>query len=355
MTRDDTPDRPASLCDAVEMMRATLGRRARSRSERADLHVGDAEVSLTVRHPTGGCCGRGWTTARLRVAHPAAFTVDERPSWWSFEPPGDHDDVLGEAIAAARGHLGLLGVPRVWRDAGPAGRRAAISRLAAEAASLAWARCDPTARATAIAFAPPARSYVYAGLLADARGHLARVVETWPGLLALGAAHTHGHAEIMRLLLDGRSVRDVLDGTLGKLRDRPGARRMVREAPIDLDGSVLRDAIAGPAIDVNDLPFGPDARRTWYRWAATWRRVIEGRPQGSPIRFGGFVSRHALELEAIARAERADAAALLSSLLERLDRTGAPVPDRASSPAREMARLRAWQETPGAAARHRRE
>lgn len=307
---------------------------------RASLHVARGEVELVVSAWPGMRC-QPWSevTARLRLVHPVEITLDDRPHWWSFEPPMDQADVLAELVRTSVGR-------QRWppMDARHLHACTLLDRLVAHATDLALEVTDEGAVAIVRELAPRTRAFAYAGLLADERGRFAEALAAWPGLIALAASHPSS-ALIARLIHEGRSIRDIVDGTLGELRDRPGARRLVRDAPPRLDGAALRGVIEAPGIDVNDVPAAPAARPYWYRWASAWRVVIEDRPQGSPIRVGGFVSRHALALEALARAVDATAETLVAELLDMLDRTATPPPGRSSSPARVLERLRAWHET----------
>lgn len=303
------------------------------------MHAASDEVELVVSPWPGMRC-QPWSrvTAQLRLVHPVMIALDKTPHWWSFDSPSEDGDVLDDLVGRTVGwrHLPMGSTPR-------AHAHALLHSLVTHAAGLAMERADACTLAKVRGLAPRTRSFAYAALLADERGHFAQALAAWPGLVALAAHHTSSDL-IARLILDGRSIRDIVDGTLGAERARPGARRLVRFAPCDLDGAALRGVIEAPGIDVNDLPSGPVARRTWYRWAAAWRAVIERRPQGSPIRVGGFVSRHALELEALARDADVDAEALVTELLDHIDHTTTPPPGRSSSPALVVARLRTWHE-----------
>ncbi len=313
---------------------------------RAEVRANDDEVELTVGLGAPGAPGAPGhhderSTARLRVGRDAAFEIDGRPHWWSFEPLDRHDDALAAVIEWAAWRAPRAGSWQAQSEARDA-RRRAITRLATTAAALAWELTEEPARSLAMCFAPRARAFVYAGLRDDALGRFAQLVESWPGLLAL-AALSSSAGPIARQLAAGASARDTLDHLLGARAGRSGARRLVRAAPLGLDGGVLLDALDAPGLDVNDLPASEEARRTWYAWAATWQRVSKRHHPPWAERFGGFVSRHADTLDEIAHEEQSDPHTLLAAVLDHVRHTGAP-PGRGSSPVRVLAALRTWHE-----------
>lgn len=313
---------------------------------RAEVRASHDEVELTVhlgspREPGEPGDRHERSTARLRVGREPAFELDGQSHWWSFEPQDRHDDALASVIEWATWCVPREG-PRPARSEARDARRRAITRLATTAAAIAWELGEEPARSIAMAFAPRARAFVYAGLCDDVRGRFAQLVEAWPGLLAL-AALSPSAVPLARQLAGGASARDALDHLLGARASRGGARRLVREAPLGLDGGVLLDALDAPGIDVNDLPAADEARRTWYSWAASWQRVSTRRRPPWAARFGGFVSRHAAALDAVTRDERSDPHTVLSTILDHAWHTAAP-PGRDSSPTRVMATLQAWHE-----------
>jgi hypothetical protein len=189
----------------------------------------------------------------------------------------------------------------------------------------------------------------YTALVGDSTGRIAQVVKTCPNVFTLVAgssrAWMQGVTHIARAVCSGVRLPKIVDEALaiGLPAYRPHgcasalhrhANALVRDLPpLAVDELLL--VLHAPGADINDLHAAGGCGTQWAGFVAAWSRrarSIDDVPRAR--RLGGFLSRHAALL-----CEQFHSP---DDIVDWLDRTGAPVPGRSTSPTRVCAQVSAW-------------
>jgi hypothetical protein len=222
---------------------------------------------------------------------------------------------------------------------------AVVLRVGRWAATWAIKDCDPTARDLALRFSPEVRMFVYAALMADATGRVEQMVESCPGLLTRAATDEGFGARALAGICEGLPLRGLLVDAVASVMPverRPAAAVFVRRVPASVPPGVLTSTLMALGSDVNDMPSSVDERHTWYEWQAEGLRVQRRFADADRPRFGSFVSKHALALDAIAIHGLEDRAILLSEIVDWARSDQGTVPTRAASPQQIYDTLHYW-------------
>jgi hypothetical protein len=264
----------------------------------------------------------------------------EELMWWAMSELWDSEAIETDAA----GHLGR-GVEQPARDR----TSRQIHEIREVIAERARQLVEPRA-ATLVAAMESRTAYcAYTALVGDNTGRIAQLVKTCPNVFALIAgssqAWTQGVTYIARAVCDGVRLPKIVDEALaiGLPAYTPHgcastlnrhANALVRELPpLAVDELLL--VLHAPGTDINDLYAAGGYGAQWAGFVAAWSRrarLIEDVPRA--LRLGGFVSRHGASLSEQFHSP--------DDIVDWLDRTGAPVPGRSTSPTRVRDQVNAW-------------
>ena len=288
-------------------------------------------------------------TIELRVAAPVRCLVNGQPSSWNMTSSCDEQSgPFADAIAWALEQLDPEWNEFCWDEllnVRYAAHRAELAHVCRIAASRAVDMCADDARVTAMQFNDAMRMFLYAALLEYDSERVMQMLDICPGLFILAAVTPN--IDIARGVHEGRSLPQLLRAAISSTTERVNiATLLVRRAPAVLSPAWLLGAILAEGIDINDMPSTRANLWIWYRWMFDFHRAA-GRIQDANhrARFGGFVSKHAIELEAISDGREMDGHATLNEILDYIVLGLGSTPSRRSSPARVVELLDAWHDT----------
>lgn len=325
---------------------------------RIDVREGMNEVALALSVVSKHSRGDYWYAedrfeVHLRLAHPVWCRVNGTRSNWDMERVGTPELPLaipaaGPFAAAIEWALYQLEPSSRYahRDEEAIAReapwRVALLRAANRVADRALDMCDPRAHDRASRFDSDVRLFVYGALTSDPSPRTEQMIETCPGLLVL-AADRHD-ADALEGIRRGRRLSPLINVVLPRgCADERAAVILVRRAVTEASPACLRAAIAAKGVDINDMPTETDARRCWYAAVAVCQHLqvrLPGRLDRQ--RFGSFVSKHAVELAAIADARWLDIEAVLTEILDWNIHGPGTVPSRRSSLPRVLEAVATW-------------
>ncbi len=312
----------------------------------AEVTVGEVEVELLL-----------WVSAHardatphdrlqilLRLADPAACHVNDLQTHWEMTALPSTDGPFARAIIWALDHLHPDGACELEpgaqrsRDA----NHARLHKLCAVAAGHAVALCDVDTLGVALLCPEEARLFVYGALLRDTSGRIAEMLATCPGVLRTAAMAFD--TSVVGAILEGAPVSQLLRDAFARTLHGPEVSSLlVQRAPADVRPAWVSAALRTSGIDVNDMPCAAPERFGWYhavyRWSCLAHQVSES---ANRYRFGSFVSKHAVELEALSATRATDAPCLLSEIVDWMVRVGGPVPSRRSSCHKLVAAVEEW-------------
>ena len=322
-----------------------------------------ATLNMTLAVHNGREPGDPWhhfATLEIEVclSHPASCTVNGRTHSWSFaeSPDGPLDDAIWWTMHQLW-DTELIEVGDVMKlDFGVDEERAhATRRRIREICELAAARALELADAVACGLVrrlpKDVGFFTYGALLEDPDGRIQQMIKTCPCLLTLAAAG-NPHGPRVRSLLGGiragKKLSRLIDEALplglehhcpagSSTRLSRHASALVRALPETSLDSLL-NVLYAPGLDINDLVAAGASRGAWIQTMIGWghcARKIDDR--AAAMRLGGFLSRHALELQQM------DIPGLvIEEIMDWLDGTGAAAPGRSSSPKRVREAIDDW-------------
>lgn len=289
----------------------------------------------------------------LRLAHPVWCRVNGTRSNWDMDRVGTPELPLaipaaGPFAAAVEWALYQLEPSSRYtcRDEEASARdapwRTALLRAANEVADRALDMCDPHARDLASRFDGDVRLFVYGALICDLSSRTEQMIETCPGLLVV-AADRHND-DTLEGIRRGRRLSPLINIVLPRgCADDRAAVILVRRALTQTSPACLRAVIAAKGIDIKRHPDG-ERRATPLVWSGRNLPQLQGRLPARLDRqnLGSFVSKHAVDLAAIADARWLDIEAVLTEVLDWNLHGPGVVPSRRSSLPRVLEAVAIW-------------
>lgn len=289
---------------------------------------------------------------RLRLAHPVWCRINGTRSSWDMERAcspellfvGPDAGPFADAVEWALYQLEpssrnafrdeeVLALEKPWRRS--------LLQASNVVADRGLAMCDARALQRASSFHPDVRLFVYGALVADASPRTEQMIETCPGLLVM--AGDRSDTAVLEGIVRGARLTSLVSAIVPSRTDSRTAAILIRRADRSHSPSTLRAAIAAVGIDINDMPKDQDARRRWYETVAECQRQQRSLPaRADRERFGAFVSKNALELDAIAEARYLPIDSVLTEIIDWNVHGPGTVPSRRSSVRRVLEAVTAW-------------